>query len=401
MIGETFFERQLIQLASLGRPMGIIHFLKTRRLIVVGATLLSTGIFAAMASFPDAFSGTYGPVALIKVAKPLITWEVWSPTLEVSKVEMLIDGQEVPAQYHADSRAIEYEPTVPLRSGIHPVLARITFGAQTTFSKKWDITVASDALAEFPPANEQQLLALEVTNRYRTRMHLPAMEWDNRLSMAALAHINYLVDNNLTGHLESASKPGYVAPSGGERCEIFGWCAGSWEGVTYGEAKIPQLVQDLFDAPYHRLPFMQPGHIKLGAAYKSKHMTMEFGASSLSSTVTSPADGEQDVPCQWECHEHPNPIKMHSNLTVVGYPIMVASFARKEPSFLVESADLKDAKGNIVPTWLNTPENDPNLTTGLIIIPQSPLKANTTYEAHAVVTVNEERLERIWHFTTR
>jgi hypothetical protein len=57
--------------------------------------------------------------------------------------------------------------------------------------------------------------------------------------------------------------------------------------------------------------------------------------------------------------------------------------------------------GRIVDIYVNSPANDEALRNGAIIIPKSPLRANTTYEAYVRAFDSKQKdISRTWRFTT-
>jgi hypothetical protein len=206
------------------------------------------------------------------------------------------------------------------------------------------------------------------------------VQLDNRLNIAAAKHSEYLTANAMMGHFQVPGTQGFFGQTHQDRLATYGWAGGAWEGVTYGSDNIAQGVQQLFDAPYHRLPFLQPGSISFGSGFAGSRMTMEFGGTAQSGTVVSPANGEQGVPTLWKNAESPNPMRLHGGQTQTGYPIVLARFSDKVRKIKISHASLT-ANGATVQVFLNTPENDDHLEFAAIMFPQKRLKANTTYTA--------------------
>lgn len=350
--------------------------------ITVAAALLAS-ISSTFAS--DRFAvkvGSYGPRTEVRLARPTLKWEIW-PATEKSKVRHIdfrLDGKPVDAKYEEKLRAVVYTPTAPLSAGSHKVECRITFENGASFNQSWETRISATPLDSLPATSPAQNEAFDLVNRYRTDLGLPPVVHDPRLSHAALLHSTYLGLNDATGHGERPGTPGYLAQSGAERLEAFGWIGSSWEGVNFGTDSIAESIQGLFDAPYHRLPFMQPGEIAFGSGFADKRCTVEFGASEDAAVVVSPADGQKDVPCTWRNFEKPNPLRVHkSDARVTGYPIVLANFAVDFPPLGAITGTLTDANGRAVPCWFNSPANDDQLKNGCILIPQSPLRPGTTY----------------------
>lgn len=338
----------------------------------------------SLASKPDerfiAMVGGYGPRTEVRYAKPTLAWQIWAGNSKaaVSDVRMKLDGVPVAAEYEPRSRSVRYTPIKPLSAGKHRVECRVTFENGFHFDQTWDTTVADAPLNELPGPTPDQETALSEANRLRKLVGLEPMVHDPRMNMAALGHSLYLVRNRATGHGESPGTPGYLARNGGERLEAYGWVGGSWEGVNFGGEDVPTSVRELFDAPYHRIPFLQPGPLPFGSGFSEKSLTIEFGDTVREETVASPADGQTGIPTSWHNFESPDPVRVHgAEARLTGYPVVLARFGREK--LQVSSARMLDPNGD-VPCWLNTPANDPSLTSAAILIPQAPLRAGTVYQ---------------------
>jgi len=327
--------------------------------------------------------GSYGPKIEIRYARPTLKWEVWpaNPSDRFLGVEMRIDGKSVPAVYDPDQRAVLYTPDKPLSAGTHRVECHVFMPKGVRFDQAWESRIASDAASALPAPVASQVEALAAINAIRKALDLPAMVGDDRMNIAALQHSRYLAKNKDFGHKEDPAKDGYFGTNASDRLAVYGWIGGCWEDVSYGTPNATEAVKGLFDAPYHRVPFLQPGVISCGAGFADQRLTLEFGASKEEDTVVSPADGQTDIPTSWRNFERPDPLRMHRQTDgVTGYPIVLAQFgSRTQRLGTVLKARLFDSDGNEVPTWLNTPENDENLTTAAVLIPQRPLKPKVTY----------------------
>jgi uncharacterized protein YkwD len=347
-----------------------------------------------------AFSQYYGPRVTLHFSRPTFQWQVWSDTAKVTATSMKIDGTAVSATYNEKQRAIAFTPDTALAAGPHHVECKVTFDGTATFSKAWDATVASDAQGALPePSNEQKLL-LNLVNAKRRLMGLPDFVEDSRLNAAASGHTAYLCANKSTSHDEAAGSPGFIGATGGERCESFGWCRGSWEGLSFGDASQSAAVESLFNAPYHRIPFLQPGAPSLGSSYVNEKTTVIFGASDDSGWSMSPNEGATGVPVSWENHEEPSPLRGHTDSNVCGYPIVVGYFDSSTNKLQLQSATLTSADGKDVPVWINSPSTDEMLTNATIILPQKPLAPNAKYSISVKMSSGDKTLEKTWSFST-
>lgn len=369
------------------------------RLVGVAAVALAFGANASQTPV-RAISQAFGPRVTIHVSRPTFIWQIWSRSSTVTHVAMTLDSQPVGAKYDLEQRSVVYTPDQALSAGVHQIECRATFDGTATFVKQWATTVASDATPTLPTPNDVQRQVLAAANAKRRDLGLPEMVLDDRLDAAASAHVTYLCMNHEAGHDESPTNPGFIGQTGSIRCESFGWCTGSWEGITVGERTLEQAVSDLYDAPYHRIPFMQPGTIAFGGSYNETRTTILFSVAHDASLTVSPADGQKGIPCIWVNHEEPSPLRGHTSANSCGYPIVIAGFGPTVGTMQVGSASLQTADGKPVDIWLDTAAEDQYLKNAAFIIPQQPLKPGATYTVTAQVAYEDISTTKTWKFTT-
>lgn len=368
--------------------------------LAAGAVFLSalTGAFAS-----EAFMRAYGPKSLVKVSKPTLMWEIWPGAgSSVTGVKMTLDGRSVDAKYDPDNRVAWFKPDGPLAPGTHSVSCDVTIDDSFPVHKDWQFVVAGAAIAELPGASTQEMEIVDTMNEIRRGLGLPDFLVENRLCAAASAHVNYLRLNKTTGHNEKSGQPGFIGAWPADRLEAYGFLKDSWEDVDYGSDNASQAIQHLFNAPYHRIPFMQPGSLSVGASYDAYRLAVEFEMSHDSGVVVSPYPGQREFPTTWNGQERPNPLRMHpSDGSAVGSIIVFAAFTPDQQKLTVRRATLVDSEGRIVPTYLNTPENDDKLTFASFLIPQSPLKPGAIYTVSYEATLaGGQDVSKKWSFST-
>jgi uncharacterized protein YkwD len=364
----------------------MLRFSLTRTLLI---GFLAIPVIAGAQSY-KVFTGSFGPRDEVRVSKPAFKWEIWPSQGEArsADVEFRIDGRGVPAAYNSSERAVIYNPSAALQNGTHRVDVAVTFEGQYKFNKSWTVSVSTISLASLPAASSSQTEAALLVNKIRERLLLPPVSQDNRLNIAAIKHSEYLTMNNMMGHYQVQGTKGFFGQTHMERLAAYGWGGGAWEGVTWGSQDVGDGIQQLFDAPYHRLPFLQPGSIAFGSGYAGTRMTCEFGASRETGTVISPANGERNVPTRWRNEETPNPLRVHSTaIKETGYPIVLAHFETGVRSIRVLRASVS-AKGAEVPVFVNSAANDDQLQGAVLMIPQKPLQSKTTYTVNFKGTDN-------------
>lgn len=368
----------------------------------------SAALFFAFAGQPvnssiQAFHRAYGPKSSLLVSSPILSWEVWpSSGARVTSSTMSINGQQVNAIYDEHTRRLTYQPNQPLLAGTYRVQCKVVVDKCLTVSKDWSFQILNQAIAKLPAPTDNQDLALQIANSYRQRIGLPSMEQESRLNAAALAHSKYLSLNRRTGHYEKEGEPGFIGATPSDRLEAFGYCGSSWECVTYNSGTVQNSVRDLFDAPYHRIPFLQPGIVPFGSGFAGKNLSIKFGDSGTGGSSVSPGVNQADVPTKWNGNESPNPLRMHPNAgDMVGYPVVFANFSEDNLPVSLVRAWLKTSAGDEVECFVNSPENDDHLDNAIMLLPKKPLKPNTSYSAHVEVLVaKKQQIIRDWVFQT-
>lgn len=359
--------------------------------------------FTSSKARAELFSGDFGPYGLLHISKPEVYWNVWSTgTDRVVSAEVSLNGLPIPARYDPQLKMVLAQTQTPLSAGEYRAYARIAFNRGFGVSKEWIFTVREGAVAELPETDRTQLEVLDLANRFRSSLGLPLLRPDRRLMAAANGHSKYHAANGSTGHFEVEGKPGFLGVGPTERVEAYGYSGGCYESLSFGEGSIQASFQCLIDAPYHRLPLMQPGELGFGSGFAKERLTLVFELAAQRGTVVYPFDGQTDVPLAWSRSERPSPLRIHAGAEViVGFPITLAHFAQDQ-KLKVDSAELKTASGEAVPYFLNTPQNDPWLKNSAILIPKKPLRANTQYVVtFAGSSEGGEPVARTWKFTTR
>lgn len=350
----------------------------------------------------QAFHRAYGPKAALLVSSPTLQWEVWpSDGAKVTSATMLINGEKVDATYNFASRRLEYQPSRPFQTGKYDVQCRVMVENRLEVKKDWSFKVCESAISELPRPDATQDASLAEANAYRRALGLENAFQEDRLNAASLAHVKYLAKNRRTGHYEQEGEPGFVGRTPGDRLEAFGYSGTSWECVTYNSGGIKESVRDLFHAPYHRIPFLQPGRVPVGTGIVGKHFSIKFGDGGESGLTVSPAAGQTGVPTSWDGNERPNPLRMHTTGGGdVGYPIVFSLFGENSPVLKLSDAKLT-CDGKAIPMFENSSTNDDHLENTVILMPKKPLEPNQTYEVWVKAVVNDKQsIEKRWSFTT-
>lgn len=391
---------------------------KYTALIVMAVLLWCTSL---MLPAPHALAFKYGfhgaPTDTVGVTKPTIVFYFQTDMNQPpSTYTMSLNNQNVNAVYDAANGTFKYTPDTDLQPGEHTVRMMITYKGYEPIEKSWSFTIAKDAQKQFAAADTGQLEAFAALNDFRVLYGLPAVKMNDQLNASATAHAKYLDANEVKQskgsqeslHLQTPGKPQFIGKTPLERAAYFGYTAKVGEDAAYVNGPIKEAIDLLFDAPYHRTPFLDPNVTEVGLGRVGDYTIIEFGyaATPVNQLVVSPAAGDRYVPTAFEGNEDPDPLRIHSGSEYpVGYPIMAQYYGSDTDKAKLVSAELTDGSKQKVDTFVNTPDNDDKLTNAFIILPSKPLKPNTTYHAklsfqvtHANGTTSSETKE--WNFTT-
>jgi len=377
-----------------------------RRIRPLAALLLALG--AALSGMTEAARASGyeaeepGPVGTLRVSRPTLTWKVL-PTgdTKVTGVSLTLNGAPVPADYAPGKQAVMYTPAEPLSPGAYAVKCTVTLDGEWPVSQEWRFTIAPSARVAVPPPDAGQKSALAVANVYRRTLGLPPLRLDPRLCAAARAHSDYLSRNRALAHDQQPDRPGYLAVRPAERRAVFGYSGGCFQNIDQGSRSVEQAVRGLFDAPYHRIAFLQPGSPDFGAGMVGDRTTLEVGTTDEAGVVVYPGDGQRSVPTYWQGNEIPDPLRLHPARGPVGYAITFFYFSPEGSRVRVSHARITGAQGAPVSFYLNTPQNDDHLQNGALLIPRQPLRPGVVYQVAVTATTETgEDLSRTWDFTT-
>lgn len=95
--------------------------------------------------------------------------------------------------------------------------------------------------------------AFEYINQKRQQAGLTPLTRDANLSRAAAQHARYSVVNDFQGHDESRQMPYFSGQTPTDRAHAEGYHAFVGEVISYNRPALPQFVDDLLSAIYHRL----------------------------------------------------------------------------------------------------------------------------------------------------
>ena len=253
------------------------------------------------------------------------------------------------------------------------------------------------AHAEVSPASADMLA---IQNQLRAAVGAPTVGADVRVATAAQNHANYDSANHIIGHYETSGLPYYTGYAPRDRVAYAGWSTSFVSEVATGSGSALTGVQQLWDAPYHRLGLMHPNAISSGWGYSTVSNSAEVGDIVYDCSrhpvdyVRSPAAGQSSIPTSWSGHESPNPLPSGVS-GPVGYPIMVV-YSQAQTVDL-RAAEVVAPDGTRLPLYYPSQQFERDYQ---IVIPQQPLTTGTTYHVRLDLTVNGTWVTNEWSFTT-
>jgi hypothetical protein len=365
----------------------------------------------------SSYSSRGAPQETVGITKPAVLFYFSTDMPNApDSYSMVVDGEKVAASYDKALEAYVYTPVKDLEPGAHTVHMTITYSGFEPVEKSWSFVVAKDAIKQFASPTLDQLLGLDAINDIRTLHGLPRVKLNERLNASATAHASYLDTNKVQQsedsteslHAENADKPGYTGKNPSERGSYYGYGTNVGEDAAYNSGTLPETIDALFDAPYHRTPFLDPYIQEIGVGKVGDYTIIKFGMEDDPSPklVVSPVNGDRYVPTSFDGHETPDPIRIHSGHAYpVGYPIMAQYSGSEVGQVKLLGAGLTDSGGKSVEFLYNTPANDDSLTNAVMLIPRKPLQPDSTYRVMISLQATLRDGSNItevkeWEFTT-
>jgi hypothetical protein len=365
-----------------------------------------------------ALSYTYStfPSGNLGVARPDIGVSLeLSERILVSSYKMYVNNALVEAVYDPNLTKFTYLPKADLAPGTYNVRLDLQYVGFQTKSINWNFSILKGASTLSTGTTAEQRSGLQAINDYRLLLGLPSVTFNSALNTAALKHAHYLAVNAIdpinTGvslHDENPSKKAFIGKNLVDRMNYVGYGNGAAEDVAFKRATLIEAVDSLFDAPYHRSPFLSPDMVEVGIAKEGNYHVIQFGYRDPSTTTltVSPSDGDAFVPTIFDGHETPDPIRMHNLASYpVGYPLMASIVGPGITKATLQSATLTDDSGNKITLLQNQASNDNHLDTEVILIPIKPLSANTIYHVTVQMTGvykdgKTQSFDKSWKFRT-
>ena len=281
------------------------------------------------------------------------------------------------------------------------VLALVILSGVSLNARSASAMTSLGAGSSAAPVQAVQADMLQTLNDHRFAVGAPTIAADARVNNAAQNHANYSSANGVMGHYETAGLPYYTGYAPRDRLIAAGWTTSFVSEVATGGNTAISGVNQLWDAPYHRLGMMHPNSVATGWGYStlgSRPSTVGDFVYDFSQRpvnyVRSPAAGQTGIPTSWGGGESPSPLPSGVS-GPVGYPIMVVYSAGQ--SVTMRAAEIVAPSGARLPIYYAPQQFEYDYQ---VIVPQQPLAAGTTYHVRFDINVNSVMTTNEWDFTT-
>ena len=239
---------------------------------------------------------------------------------------------------------------------------------------------------------------LRVHNALRGAVGAPVVRADDRVTMAAQRHAEYLARNDALGHDEIPGAPGFSGVFVRDRLAVQGLSDANASEVATSFSSGTDGVRSLWVLPYHRLGLMHPQAVVAGwghAEFAGRRITVgvivyDFSAPAPD-RVRAPAP-DQRVAGTYSGDEIPDVLPAGA-ARPVGYPIMVVySTAR--------AVDLRNARV----TQVGGPDFAYHVVPQLYerdyvaVIPAAPLAPGARYHVRLELMVAGAEVVEEWEF---
>lgn len=351
------------------------------------------------------------PQGTIGINQPEIGWTVLLGDNRVENADFILNGLPIEVIYDEEKQTFVASSLSPL-TGENTVQATVKLvGWGNLIVENWSFTVDEPSIGAYPLQNEKQLQALDAANNYRYLLDLPLFQLDDSLSYTAQKHTEYQSDLGKITHYQEEGNQGFFGVTVGDRANYYGFYGNIYEDIALQHnINASEAIKSLFDAPYHRIPFLIPANKYYGYGVSDNYHVLNFGYffDLDSKVVIYPGENEINVPISWENYETPDPLRLYNDANkLVGYPIVVGVYGDGVSNIKVKSANIWDSKDNEIAFYLNSPldtgGNDEHLSNEIILIPKTVLDYSQ-YRVQLELEYLENGLtktyDNTWYFTT-
>ena len=242
-------------------------------------------------------------------------------------------------------------------------------------------------------------LALALLNQHRVAAGLSAVELDESLSEGCLEHVRYMAAHGKIVHEQDPQSP-HFTPLGNQ--------AAHNSNLAHQVTGLDDAVHKWLWSLYHRLTILDPGTIRIGAAFEGEYACLDplsaWEAVPSHPPVPFPAHLQQAVPLEYPSVGGVDPIPDDIDLPVgPAISLLFPTSAEVDKELHVEM--LTEDTGDWVPLFVRLPGDptDPYAAfqrNAVAAIPLSPLEPKTKYRVVMKGTVDEQTFEKQWVFET-
>lgn len=241
---------------------------------------------------------------------------------------------------------------------------------------------------------------LRAHNDLRTAVGAPTVRADDRVTIAAQRHAEYLAQNNALGHDEVPGAPAFSGASVRDRLAAQGYPDANASEVATSFSSGVAGVRSLWVLPYHRLGLMHPHAIVAGWGHaESAGRTITVGVivydfnAPAPERVRAPAPDQRVAPT-YSGEEIPEVVPAGASRPV-GYPIMVVYSSARAVD--LKSARVTDPSGRELPHHVVPQLYERDY---VVIIPASPLAPGARYRVRLELIVAGKDVVDEWEFET-
>ena len=288
-----------------------------------------------------------------------------------------------------------------------PRLASVATPAAASLSASPSTSVTTAEPTSSPPASASPATSrsdpaemLRVHNELRLGISAPAVHGDDRVTVAAQRHAEYLALNNTIGHDESAGAPGFTGATTRDRLAAQGYTGATASEVATSFGSGVDGVRSLWLLPYHRLGMMHPhaivagwGHAESGGRSTTVGVIVYDFGSAAPDVVRSPAVGQR-VQASWHGEEFPDVLPAGA-ARPVGYPVMLVAGSAKTVD--LRSARITDSAGREIAHYVVPQIYERDY---VAIVPAQPLASSARYRVRLELRIAGADSVEEWEFLT-
>ena len=242
---------------------------------------------------------------------------------------------------------------------------------------------------------------LGIVNIYRQTHGVDPLTIHEQLCKVADGHAGFMFQNHVLSHFEQPEMKGFTGVNLASRAAKVNWTDELSELVGYANTGLQDSVQAIFDSPSHRVRFLKPGKLTLGAGAQGDFVCLLVGGEPAKQTVVSPPDGATNVPTRWFGSSDLSGTKTGIGGRVYGYPLVFMDTCDPNFKFKTLTAELSGPDNEPVPVILRDPENDEHYSCALTMIPERALLPGVAYSARVIVQFGVGKpKETTWKFQT-